>query len=125
MLGACPWTVAGDADGAGSQSADRWVSRFDRCVRVTPPAGKDWTEARERGIDLRAWWQATLDRLAGRSSRPEESPTIPPSTTAGALESIPEGYNLVNRFLCLDPPPCPWRDAVAEWPDDWRLRWAT
>ena len=54
------WAVAGcpvcfaahDADEAGDRAA-AWPRR---AVRVRPPAGKDWTEARQAGIDLRRWW---------------------------------------------------------------------
>jgi DNA primase len=123
MLGASPWIVAGDADGAGHKSADDWLSRSDRCVRVVPPIGKDWTEARESGIDLRPWWEATLNRRSARSSRSEELPTRTWSTTAEAPEAIPEAYSIVDGFLIPDPPPCPWRDDVGAWPDDWRAWW--
>ena len=50
----CPqWFAAHDADDAGERAAAEWPAR---AVRVRPPAGKDWTEARQAGIDLRRWW---------------------------------------------------------------------
>ena len=123
MLGASTWIAAGDADAAGNESADAWLARSDRCIRVAPPEGKDWTEARERGIDLRFWWQSTLDRVARRPSRPDVLPPDAASTTDDGQRAIPEGYILVDGFLFAEPPPCPWRDAVVHWPDEWRRRW--
>lgn len=50
----CPrWYAAHDADPAGDRAAAEWPAR---AVRVRPPAGKDWTDARQAGIDLRRWW---------------------------------------------------------------------
>ena len=46
-----------DADYAGDGAAAKWPGR---AVRVRPPverpAGKDWGDARQAGIDLRCWW---------------------------------------------------------------------
>ncbi len=47
------WFAAHDADLAGEKAAALWPAR---AIRVRPPAGKDWTEARHAGIDLRRWW---------------------------------------------------------------------
>jgi hypothetical protein len=50
----CPaWYAAHDADKGGDDAAAKWPSR---AVRVRPPAGKDWTESFQAGIDLRRWW---------------------------------------------------------------------
>jgi DNA primase len=52
--GCHPLYAAHDADEAGDRAADApWLKR---AIRVRPPAGKDWTEARAAGIDLRTWW---------------------------------------------------------------------
>jgi hypothetical protein len=59
MLAAAPWFVATDADEAGNKAASQWPAR---AIRVSPPEGKDWTEAAQAGIDLRRWWS---DRLGG------------------------------------------------------------
>lgn len=53
-LAACHrWFVALDADKSGDRASADWEPR---AIRVRPPAGKDWTEARLLGIDLRRWW---------------------------------------------------------------------
>jgi hypothetical protein len=50
----CPrWFAAHDADPAGDKAASLWPAR---AIRVRTPKGKDWTEARQAGIDLRRWW---------------------------------------------------------------------
>ncbi len=66
MLAAAPWYIATDADDAGDRAASGWPAR---AVRVRPPVGKDWTEARQYGmelgndgVNLRRWW---TDRLGG------------------------------------------------------------
>ena len=59
-----PWYTAHDADDAGDKSAAKWPAR---CRRVRPPQGKDWTEARQGGVDLRRWWS---DRLEGNENPP-------------------------------------------------------
>jgi DNA primase len=53
MLPAPTWYIATDADDAGDKAASGWPAR---AIRVTPPSGKDWTEAAQAGIDLRRWW---------------------------------------------------------------------
>jgi hypothetical protein len=66
MLAAYPWYVATDNDPAGDRAADGWppVTR-----RVRPPgAFKDWTEARQGGVNLARWWS---DRLGG-----DEAPSL-------------------------------------------------
>lgn len=60
MLRAPRWYIASDADPAGDRAADRLPGR---ARRVRPPhPHKDWTEARQAGVDLRGWW---ADVLAG------------------------------------------------------------
>ncbi len=55
-MGRCDqWFAAHDADDAGDRAAAAWS---DRATRVRPPAGKDWTDARMHGFDLRRWWIA-------------------------------------------------------------------
>ncbi len=51
-----------DADSAGAKNAEAWISRSQRCRRVSPPA-KDWTAAHCDGFNLRDWWD---EWLAGR-----------------------------------------------------------
>jgi hypothetical protein len=64
MLAAPRWYIATDADDAGEKAADRWEAV--RARRVRPPAQfKDWTEARQGGVDLTRWW---TDRLGGNES---------------------------------------------------------
>ncbi len=53
MLAAPKWFVAHDRDPAGDRAAGGWPGR---AVRVRPPVGKDWTDARQAGINLRRWW---------------------------------------------------------------------
>jgi CHC2 zinc finger/Toprim-like len=55
MLGCSRLYAAHDDDGSGDDAAARWPGR---AVRVRPPAGKDWTEALQAGVDLRRWWIA-------------------------------------------------------------------
>ena len=66
---ASPWLVAVDGDAAGIRSADEWLAASDRCYAAgsarLPGSFKDWTEARQAGVDLRRWWS---DRLAGVDS---------------------------------------------------------
>ena len=125
MLGASPWIVAGDSDAAGEKSADGWLSQSDRCVRVAPPTGigKDWTEAHQKGIDLRSWWRPTLDRIIGTPSQSEKSREHPSTPLQATSDDTPEEFNIVDGLLVADLPPRPWRDALRDWPDDWRLRW--
>lgn len=84
MLGARPWLVAPDSDEAGDASAGHWLAHYDRCRRVRPPAGKDWTESREAGIDLRAWWAEALpgssvgDGPGGPDGPPSDPAWLPP-----------------------------------------------
>jgi hypothetical protein len=60
MLAAAPWFVATDRDEAGDTAAAGWPAR---ARRVRPPEPfKDWTEARQGGVDLSRWW---TDILAG------------------------------------------------------------
>jgi DNA primase len=60
MLAAAPWFVATDRDEAGDKAAAGWPAR---ARRVRPPGSfKDWTEARQGGVDLARWWS---DFLAG------------------------------------------------------------
>jgi hypothetical protein len=63
MLAAPRWYIATDADEAGDRAAEGWPAR---ARRVRPPVPfKDWTEAREAGVNLRRWW---TDRLAGTAA---------------------------------------------------------
>jgi hypothetical protein len=58
MLPAAPWIIATDRDAAGEKAAAGWP---DQSRRVRPPAPfKDWTEARQGGVDLRRWWSDYL-----------------------------------------------------------------
>jgi len=68
MLGARTWLVAYDADDAGEESAGHWLARSDRCRRVRPPTGKDWTEAHLSGADLRACWSEIIEVAEGPST---------------------------------------------------------
>src|SRR5262249_52122447 len=54
LLQAAPWYVATDADPAGDGSANTWPGSTRR---VRPPGQyKDWTDARQGGVDLARWW---------------------------------------------------------------------
>jgi hypothetical protein len=65
MLAAAPWYVATDNDPAGDQAASGWPAR---ARRVPPPGSfKDWTEARQGGVNLRRWWS---DHLGGNEAPP-------------------------------------------------------
>jgi hypothetical protein len=65
----CPvWYLALDGDPAGDKAAGEWPAR---ARRVRPPAGKDWTEAAQAGIDLRRWWIEEV--FADRSEREERA----------------------------------------------------
>ena len=60
MLAAPRWYISTDADDAGDRAAEGWPPRAHR---ARPPRPfKDWTEARQGGVDLRRWW---TDRLGG------------------------------------------------------------
>jgi hypothetical protein len=60
MLPASPWFLATDRDEAGDLAAASWPGR---ARRVRPPEPfKDWSEARQGGVDLARWWR---DVLAG------------------------------------------------------------
>jgi Toprim-like len=50
--------AAHDADDAGDVAASAW----DGSIRVRPPVGKDWGEARRGGLDLGRWW---MERIGG------------------------------------------------------------
>jgi Toprim-like len=68
MLAAAPWFIATDADDAGDRSASGWPAR---AIRVRPPDPfKDWTEARQAGVNLARWW---TDRLGGIERPPLRS----------------------------------------------------
>ena len=60
MLAAPRWYISTDADDAGDRAAEGWPPRAHR---ARPPRPfKDWTEARQGGVDLRRWW---TDRFGG------------------------------------------------------------
>ena len=61
LLAAAPWFIATDADAAGDKASGRWPVPRSRRVRPPDPF-KDWTEARQGGVNLRRWWS---DRLGG------------------------------------------------------------
>jgi hypothetical protein len=91
MLGASPWLVAVDPDGAGQESASGWLGRSMRCRRVPPPNGfKDWTEAHQGGVCLRRWWG---DYLAGVA--------IPPLHTWDELAEVRWGPGVVDSTFGL------------------------
>jgi hypothetical protein len=62
ILPAPVWYVATDSDGAGDGAGDGWPARAHR---VRPPAGKDWTESFQAGVDLRRWWIEEVFPLNG------------------------------------------------------------
>jgi DNA primase len=73
------WYIATDNDAAGRQAAASWPAR---AKRVLPPEPhKDWTEAFQRGIDLREFWLRELgfeslsvdDRRPGFDRREERA----------------------------------------------------
>jgi CHC2 zinc finger/Toprim-like len=64
LLSAPRWFIATDADGPGDKAAARWP---DQARRVRPPEPfKDWTEARQGGVDLRLWWWRDILPGVGR-----------------------------------------------------------
>jgi DNA primase len=50
--------LAHDVDDAGDRAAAAWPEG----TRVKPPAGKDWTDARRLGINLREFWSGMIER---------------------------------------------------------------
>ncbi|MDB5349205.1 MAG: dnaG 2 [Planctomycetota bacterium] len=61
FLAANPWFVATDADPAGDKAAAKWDA-YPRARRVRPPAPyKDWTEARQAGVNVVRWWRDILN----------------------------------------------------------------
>jgi hypothetical protein len=65
MLAAPRWYIATDADEAGDKAAAVWPARSRR---ARPPGPfKDWTEARQGGVNLVRWWS---DRLGGNEAPP-------------------------------------------------------
>jgi hypothetical protein len=65
LVSAPRWFIATDADPAGDKAADGWPAR---ARRVRPPGRhKDWSEARQAGVNLRRWW---TDRLEGIEAPP-------------------------------------------------------
>lgn len=65
MLSSPQWFIATDDDTAGNKAAARWPAH---ARRVRPPVGKDWTEAKAAGVNLRRWWGEILSGI--------ESPTL-------------------------------------------------
>jgi len=125
MLKASPWIIASDADDAGERSAENWLALSDRSVRASPPKehGKDWTDSYQNGLDLRAWWLQVLERLARESSpppMPEAHRLLPPPAT---IDNLSEGFSEVEGFIVQEPTPWPWRESLAWWSVEWRLRW--
>lgn len=124
LLAASPWILAVDNDEAGEKSADEWLSRSDRCVRVRTPegSGKDWTEAHQSGLDLRACWQETLATLghSTRSVEAEEQPSIPNAEPFGVRAEDSAGARGVPVPTSQDRS---WLDTVAGWLPEWRERW--
>ncbi|WZO99352.1 toprim domain-containing protein [Isosphaeraceae bacterium EP7] len=54
--------IATDADDAGDRAAEGWPAR---ARRVRPPDPfKDWTEARQGGVDLARWWADLIEKDA-------------------------------------------------------------
>jgi hypothetical protein len=65
MLASPRWSIATDSDVPGDNAADGWPAR---ARRVRPPEPfKDWTEAKQGGVNLRRWWE---DILAGNARPP-------------------------------------------------------
>ena len=65
MLASPRWYISTDADDAGDRAAEGWPPRG--CRARPPQPFKDWTEARQAGVDLRRWW---TDRLGGVEAPP-------------------------------------------------------
>jgi len=112
MRPAAPWYIATDADPAGDRAAEGWPAR---ARRASPPSPfKDWTEARQAGVNLLRWW---TDRLAGIESPPLFSWEELSRQTWGAPPT--DAVSIVV--------PGDWRKVVAGWPHDrwiaWHRRW--
>ena len=124
LLAASPWIVACDSDAAGEDSANDWLTQSERCVRVVTPTGygKDWTEAHQKGLDLRGWWRRELERIVGQQGRPRLPPEIPVEK-ARASRGIASLLHSLTGVIMPDPPSSPSLEEVGYWTDDWRLRW--
>jgi hypothetical protein len=97
----CPrWYAAHDADEAGDRSAAEWPAR---AVRVRPPAGKDWTDAMQAGVDLRRWW--IEEALADAFDREERAAIMEHGggLTREAAECSAESSHAYRR---TEPPDC-------------------
>ena len=68
-----PMYAAHDADPAGDRAAG---SSSSRAIRVQPPAGKDWTEAHQAGINLRRWWVENVFPLNGPFAAEERAAIV-------------------------------------------------
>ncbi len=62
LAAATPIFAAHDADPAGDRAAGEWPAP---AIRVKSPVGKDWTDARRAGVDLRRWWIEEVFSLNG------------------------------------------------------------
>ncbi len=106
MLAADPWFIATDADEAGDKAAARWESTRGRRVRPPDPF-KDWTEARQAGVDLRRWWS---DRLGG-----EEAPALFSSDDLAGWRWGPADATPTPRRPRRTPPSARARGDAQEW----------
>lgn len=52
--------IALDSDSAGAQGSKWWLANFNQAVRWPVPVGNDPTEARQQGLNIRAWVQAAI-----------------------------------------------------------------
>ena len=53
--------IALDTDSAGIQGAAWWLKNFNTAIRWPVPVGKDPTEARQHGLNIRAWVAAGIE----------------------------------------------------------------
>jgi DNA primase len=90
--------IATDGDGAGDLAASKWPAH---ATRARPPApSKDWTEAAQAGVDLRAWWSNLLAGI--------ESPAPPvPDVMAPEILPEPPWYAGTDGVVSKEPPSAP------------------
>lgn len=129
LLSASPWLIAGDRDPAGDSSADGWIGRYGGCRRVAPPVGKDWTEARAQGLDLRAWWSDCLSGSAGNGPKPSAPDPEPdpqrPEPGPPPDQAEPPSSAVVAPLPAngVSSPALPWCTILPTWSEDRRERW--
>jgi hypothetical protein len=111
LLRASRWVIATDADGAGEKTAAWWLNYSDRSRRVPPPRefGKDWSEAHQKGLDLRGWWSRLLEPTPVRRVERQVS-VVRPAEWVATHEEVGEEEHAValpppfgHHWRCYNP----------------------